>query len=58
MRETGPHGRHVGTRRPSQKPNSMIGCRCGERFDSHDPASNQIYSPHIYATQAADGIRR
>jgi len=23
---------------PSQKPNSMMTCPCGERFDSHDPA--------------------
>jgi hypothetical protein len=43
---------------PSQKPNSMMRCACGERFDSHDPASNHIHSPHIYAAQAADGMRR
>jgi hypothetical protein len=43
---------------PSQKPSSMMGCPCGARFNSRDPASNQIHCPHIYAAQAADGIRR
>lgn len=28
---------------PSQKPNSMMGCPRGERFNSHDPACNQIH---------------
>ena len=41
---------------PSQKPNSMMGCPCGERFDSHDPAGSLAHRRHIYAAQAADGI--
>jgi hypothetical protein len=32
----------VGGRRTlrSQEPNSMMPCRCGERFDNHDPAGS------------------
>ena len=47
-----------GEKLPSQKPNSMMRCPCGERFDSHDPAGNYDHRGHIYAAQAADGIRR
>jgi hypothetical protein len=47
-----------GEKLPSQMPNSWTGCPCGDRFDSHDPASSYVHSPHIYAAQAADGIRR
>jgi hypothetical protein len=43
---------------PSQKPNSWMGCPCGERFDSHDPAGSYVHREHIYAAQATDGIRR
>jgi hypothetical protein len=47
-----------GERMPSQKPNSMMRCPCGETFDSHRLADNRIHVPHIRAAQAADGIRR
>ena len=30
---------------PSQKPNSMMRCPCGETFDSHDPAGSLRSSP-------------
>jgi hypothetical protein len=43
---------------PSQKPNTMMRCPCGERFDSHDPAGSLPHRRHIYAKQASDGIRR
>ena len=43
---------------PSQKPNSMMSCPCGETFDNHGLAHNLIHVPHITAAQAADGIRR
>jgi hypothetical protein len=43
---------------PSQKPSSWMGCPCGERFDSHDPAGSYVHREHIYAAQAVDGIRR
>jgi hypothetical protein len=43
---------------PSQKPSSWMGCPCGERFDSHDPAGSYVHREHIYAAQTVDGIRR
>jgi hypothetical protein len=43
---------------PSQKPNSMMRCPCGVAFDSHDPDDSYVHRGHIYAAQAADGIRR
>jgi hypothetical protein len=43
---------------PTQKPNSIMPCPCGARFDSHDPAGSYVHRLHIYAAQAADGIRR
>jgi hypothetical protein len=43
---------------PSQKPNSMMCCPCGETFDSHRLAHNLVHVPHITAAQATDGIRR
>jgi hypothetical protein len=43
---------------PSQKPNSWMGCPCGERFDSHDPAGSYVHRRHIYTAQAVDGMRR
>jgi hypothetical protein len=43
---------------PSQKPNSMMRCPCGETFDSHDPPGSYIHRRHIYTAQAADRIRR
>src|ERR1700737_1675029 len=45
-----------GERLPSQMPNSLMTCPCGERFDSHDPEGSYVHRGHIYATQAADGI--
>jgi hypothetical protein len=43
---------------PSQKPNSMMRCPCGVAFDSHDQDGSYVHRGHIYAAQAADGIRR
>jgi hypothetical protein len=43
---------------PSQKPDSMMRCPCGERFDSHHLEDNLIHVPHITSAQQADGIRR
>ena len=37
---------------PSQKPNTMMGCPCGERFDSHDPAGSYVHRRHIYEAQS------
>ena len=36
---------------PSQKPNTMMTCPCGERFDSHDPEGSFVHRGHIYAEQ-------
>ena len=47
-----------GEKMPSQIPTSMMGCPCGARFDSHDPAGSYVHLGHIYAAHAADGIRR
>jgi hypothetical protein len=33
---------------PSQKPNTMMRCPCGETFDSHDPAGSYVHRAHIY----------
>jgi hypothetical protein len=35
---------------PSQKPNSMMRCPCGEMFDSHRLEHTLIHVPHITAT--------
>ena len=43
---------------PSQRPNWMMRCPCGVAFDSHDPNGSYVHRGHIYAAQAADGIRR
>jgi hypothetical protein len=37
----------------SQIPTPLMGCPCGERFDSRDPASSYVHREHIYAAQAA-----
>jgi hypothetical protein len=42
---------------PSQRPNTMMRCPCGERFDSHCPEHTAIHVPHIAVAQA-DRIRR
>jgi hypothetical protein len=47
-----------GELQPSQKPNTMMRCPCGETFDSHDPAGSYVHRRHLYAAQAADGVRR
>jgi hypothetical protein len=47
-----------GERLPSQKPNSLMTCPCGDVFDSHRIEHNLVHVPHITAAQAADGIRR
>jgi hypothetical protein len=41
-----------GEKLPSQKPSTMMGCPCGARFDSHDPAGSYVHRGHIYAKQA------
>jgi hypothetical protein len=47
-----------GERMPSQMPSSLMTCPCGETFDSHDPEGSYVHRVHVYAAQAADGIRR
>jgi hypothetical protein len=42
-----------GEKLPSQIPSSMMGCPCGERFDSHDPGGSYVHRQHIYAAQTA-----
>ncbi|HWX62482.1 hypothetical protein [Bradyrhizobium sp.] len=42
-----------GEKLPSQMPNSMMRCPCGEEFDSHDPAGSYSHRQHIYAAQRA-----
>jgi hypothetical protein len=41
-----------GEKQPSQTPTSMMGCPCGARFDSHDPAGSCVHRGHIYAAEA------
>jgi hypothetical protein len=41
----------------SQKPNSIMRCTCGERFDSHDPAGSLVHRQHIYASQPKQTAR-
>jgi hypothetical protein len=48
----------AGQKLPSQKPSSLMRCPCGVAFDSHDPDGSYVHRGHIYAAQAADGIRR
>jgi hypothetical protein len=47
-----------GERSPSQMPSSSMTCPCGVAFDSHNPERSYVHRVHIYAAQAADGIRR
>jgi hypothetical protein len=42
---------------PFQKPNSVMECPCGARFDSHDPAGSYEHRRHIFAAQSAYGAR-
>jgi hypothetical protein len=44
-----------GEKLSSQKPSTMMGCPCGARFDSHDPAGSYVHRGHIYARS---GCRR
>jgi hypothetical protein len=45
-----------GEKLPSQKPNSMMRCPCGEMFDSHRPEHSLIHVPHI--TEHQREVRR
>jgi hypothetical protein len=47
-----------GERFPSQLPNFLMRCPCGETFDSHQLECNLIHDPHITTAHSADGIRR
>jgi hypothetical protein len=38
-----------GERLPSQKPSSLMICRCGQVFDSHRLEQNLVHVPHISA---------
>jgi hypothetical protein len=42
---------------PSQKPNTLMRCSCGETFDSHDPDGSYVHRVH-YAKQATEVTRR
>jgi hypothetical protein len=39
----------AGERLPSQKPSSLITCRCGEVFESHRLADTLVHVPHLSA---------
>jgi hypothetical protein len=43
---------------PSQKPNTMMRCPCGETFDSHRLEHTVIHVPHITKAHQADEICR
>jgi hypothetical protein len=47
-----------GEKLPSQVPSSLMRCVCGASFDSHATEESYPHRAHIYAAQAADGIRR
>jgi hypothetical protein len=47
-----------GEKLPSQVPSSLKRCVCGASFDSHATEESYPHRAHIYAAQAADGIRR
>jgi hypothetical protein len=44
-----------GERLPSQIPTTMMGCPCGARFDSHDPAGSYVHRGHIHAAEGGRG---
>jgi hypothetical protein len=50
--------RERGQLMPSQKPNTMMRCPCGATFNTRDHAGSYLHRRHIYAAQAATGIRR
>ena len=39
----------AGERLPSQKPTSLMRCRCGQVFDSHLLVDTMVHVPHIGA---------
>ncbi len=41
----------AGEKLPSQKPNSLMRCPCGETFDSHRLEHTMIHVPHISAME-------
>jgi hypothetical protein len=43
--------RAAGKKLPSEYPNSLRRCACGETFDTHRLEDNLIHLPHIYAVQ-------
>src|SRR6266446_6485792 len=47
-----------GEKLPSQKPNSLMRCPCGEVFDSHRLENTLIHVPHITAEHQAREIDR
>jgi hypothetical protein len=46
-----------GERLPTQKPNSMMRCPCGEVFDSHRLEHTLIHVPHISAAESERAAR-
>jgi hypothetical protein len=48
----------AGEKLPSQKPNSLMRCPCGEVFDSHRLENTLIHVPHIAAEHQAREIHR
>jgi hypothetical protein len=48
----------AGEKLPSQKPNSLMRCPCGEVFDSHRLENTLIHVPHITAEHQAREIHR
>jgi hypothetical protein len=46
-----------GEKMPSQHPNSLMRCPCGETFDSHCREHNLIHVPHITTAHRANEIR-
>jgi hypothetical protein len=48
----------AGERMPSQKPNSLMRCPCGETFDSHRLEHTVIHVPHITKAQRTHEICR
>ena len=47
-----------GERMPTQKPNPIMPCPCGETFDSHLLEHTPVHVPDITAAQQRDGIIR
>jgi hypothetical protein len=47
-----------GEKMPTQKPNSLMRCPCGETFDSHRLEHTVIHVPHITRAHQSDEIRR